>query len=473
MQTYDLIAIGTGSAMNIVAPYLQMHPEARVAVIDRDPPGGICLTKGCIPTKLLLYPAEVLRTAEAAADLGIRLTVEAVDFPGTMARMRDTVARDVESIRAGLTAADNIDYYPATAEYNGDGTLTVSGRTITSETVLLCTGSRPLIPPIEGLEETGYLTSDTVLAMETLPRSLVIIGGGYIAAEYGHFFSAMGAKVAIVGRNPRFLPHEEPEVSAAAQAAGARWMTILTNHEVRRVETISAGKKKVVARDAVTGAEKRIIADEILVAVGRGPTTDLLQPERAGIETDADGWIRVNDHLETTRPGTWAFGDAIGRHLFKHVANYESKVVFYNAILGERVRVSYHAVPHAVFIHPEVASLGMGQADAEARFGRADILIGHQRFSDTAKGMAMGERDGFVKVIAQRDTERILGAHIIGPHAAILIQELVTLMYTPEANLIPITEGMHIHPALSEVVERACGNLMPVDDYNLMVEHGH
>ncbi len=216
-----------------------------------------------------------------------------------------------------------------------------------------------------------------------------------------------------------------------------------------------------------------ITADEVLIATGRGSNTDVLHPERGGIETDEKGWIIVDEYLETSQPNVWAFGDANGKHPFKHVANYESLLVYYNAVLKRKVKTDYHAVPHAVFTYPEIASVGLGEKEAIEKYGKDKVLIGVQRYQDTAKGEAMGVKYYFVKVIVERDATKILGAHIIGPYAyaSILIQEIINLMYTLEQSARPIFSGMHIHPALSEVVEKAFSSLMPPEQYHHLIEH--
>ncbi|MDH5663891.1 MAG: dihydrolipoyl dehydrogenase, partial [Candidatus Bathyarchaeota archaeon] len=359
MKKYDLISVGTGSAMNIVEAMIQGNPRMKVAVIDKDEPGGICLTRGCIPSKMLLYPAELVRTIGGAEKFGIEVDIKKINFQSVMERMRTIIYKDINMIRQGLSHSENIDYYPAVAEFVGPYTLKVGDESITSKMIFLCTGSKPIIPPIKGLEKIGYLTSDTVLQMSRLPESIAIVGGGYIAAEYGHFFSAMGSKVTIIGRNPQFVKQEEPEVSALAKRELEKHMTILTNHEVREAEKTSIGKKRLIAVNRENGEKTVITADEILVATGRGPNTDILHPERGGIETDERGWIIVDEYLETSQPNIWAFGDANGRHLFKHVANYESIVVYYNAVLKKKVKVDYHAIPHAVFSYPEIGSVGL------------------------------------------------------------------------------------------------------------------
>ena len=473
MKEYDLIVIGSGSAMNLVDPMLQQNPRMRVAVIDKDEPGGICLTRGCIPSKILMYPAELVRVIEEARELGVEAEFKGADFAKIMARMRRLIDADIDSIRSGLSNSDNIDYYHDPAEFVAPYTLKVSGSTITAKTIFLCLGSQPVIPAIKGLEEVGYLTSDTVFRLERLPSSMAIVGGGYIAAEFGHFFSAMGAKVTVIGRNPQFLPDEEPEVSALAKSVLGRHMDIVVNHEVREAEKLLGGKKRLRAFDRASGEERIFDAEEVMIASGRGPTTGILHPEKGGIRTTAAGWIEVNDYLETSQPGVWALGDADGKYLFKHVANYESQVVYYNAVLKRRVKADYHAVPSAVFTYPEVASVGLREKEAAAKFGEDDILIGFYRYENTAKGEAMNVKGYFVKVIVERNTLRILGAHIVGPYASVMIQEIINLMYTEKQDARPLMDSMHIHPSMTEVVDRAFSSLMEPGQYHHMMEHGH
>ncbi|MGD8230007.1 MAG: dihydrolipoyl dehydrogenase, partial [Desulfobacteraceae bacterium] len=396
MKAYDVIAIGTGSVMNFMENILQMDPEVKVAVIDKDDPGGICLTRGCIPTKILVYPAEVVRMLESARNVGIEADIKHIDFPGIMSRMASKVKNEVDEIRGALSESPNIDYYHDVAKFTGPYQLKVGGGTIRSDQIFLCTGSRPLIPEIDGLAEVSYYTSDTILNLREVPARIAILGGGYIAAEYGHFFSAVGSEVIILGRNPQFLPQEEPEVSQLARQEMARHMRILTGHEVIGVASTASGKKEILVKDREAGKERKISSDEVLVAVGRASNSDILHPERSGIETDEKGWIKVDEYLETSARNIWALGDATGNHLFKHVANYESKVVFYNAFLKEKMKVNYHAVPHAVFTHPEIAAVGLRERDAIEQYGEDDLLVGFRRYHDTAKGDAMGVKDYFV-----------------------------------------------------------------------------
>lgn len=469
MKEYDLIVVGTGSGMNYVYPMLDANPDLKVAIVDKDEPGGICLTRGCIPSKMLLYPAELVRDIQKADTFGIHVNIESIDFKAVMERMRSSISKNIQGIKDGYSHSQRVDYYEDTAEFVGPYTMKAGEETITAKMIFLSVGSKPAIPQVKGLEETGYLTSDTVLGIEELPESLAIIGGGYIAAEYGHFFSAMGSKVTIIGRNPFFIPNEEPEISTLAKRMMSDYMTILTNYEVLEVTSSDKGKK-IIAKDRETNENVEIVASEILVATGRSPNTDILKPAMAGIETDSRGWIRVDEHLETSAKNIWAFGDATGKYLFKHVANHESTVVYYNAVLGKKAKADYHAVPHAVFSYPEIAGVGMSEAQAIEEYGEQNIIIGFYRFDETAKGIAMALQDEFVKIILETKTQKILGAHIIGPHASVLIHEIIPVLYTSEQNANPIMHAMDIHPSLSEVIKRAFYSRMHVSEYHMIMK---
>ncbi len=466
MKEYDLIVIGSGSAMNIVDPMIQENPKIRIAVIDKDEPGGICLTRGCIPSKILLYPAELVRHTEEARELGIETSIKKIDFKKIMERMRKLIYKDIDQIREGLSSSPNIDYYHSTAEFTAPYTMKVDGHDIKSKMIFLCIGSKTIVPPIKGLKKIQYHTSDTVLKLTELPESIAIVGGGYIAAEFGHFFASMGSKVTIIGRNPQFIPEEEPEVSALAKRELAKHLTILTNHEVKEVRETASGMKELVATDRKTGKSNVVAAREIMIATGRGPISDILHAEKGGVKLTREGWIDVNEYLETSQPNVWAMGDADGKYPFKHVANYESNVVYYNAVLKRKMKADYHAVPHAVFTYPEIASVGLGEKEVVEKYGGEKILIGFYKYENTAKGEAMNVKDYFVKVIVHRETQKVLGAHIIGPEASILIHEIIAIMNTPEQTFEPISNMIHIHPALSEVVDRAFQTLYPVEHFH-------
>ena len=452
MKNYDIIAIGTGSAMNIVSTLVETNPDIKVAVVEKDDVGGICLTRGCIPSKMLLYPAELVKKINEAKKFGIDVDIKNIDAKGIIKRVRENIRHEIEMIEHGLKSSPNIDLYQVPGEFIDDYTMKVGDEIIKGEKILLCSGSKPLIPPIKGLEETGYITSDDFLMLDEIPDSIAIIGGGYIAMELGFFLAMMGVDVTVIEMLPRIVSGEEPEVSELLQKEMEKIMKIYTGYTVKEVKK---GKMKKVIASGEEG-KLEVEADEILVAAGRASNSDILKPEKTGVKTDSKGWVIVDEYLQTTKPNIWACGDAIGKHMFKHVANYESQIVYYNAFGHRRIKVDYHAVPHAIFTYPEVASVGMKEEEAKKKY---DILVGYYLYENTAKGEAMMAKDYFVKVILEKNSYRILGAHIIGPEASILLQEIVNLMYTESQSAMPIYRGMHIHPALSEVVERAFYNL--------------
>ena len=464
MSKYDAIVIGTGSGMIIAERLLRDNPDSRVAVIDKDMAGGICLTKGCIPSKLIISPAEVLYDLENLSEF-IDAEVKGVYFRKIMERMRNKVDSESEMIEKSLKELDRMDYFKAPAKFISPHTLEVDGKEIRSEKIFIGSGSRPMVPKIDGLRNSGYLTSDSLLYLEDMPESLVIIGGGYIALEYGDFFARAGCDVVIIEMLPRILSNEEPEISRLVHQELSRHAEILTSHRVVRVE--EKGEKKTVHAKGDAG-KKVIEGEEILVAVGRVPNSDVLQPEKGGIETDERGWIKVNDYLETNVKGVYAIGDANGKYMFRHVANREAVVAYMNAFHNAEVRMNYSAIPHAVFCHPEVASVGLREDQAIEKYGRENILIGFEEMKSTGKGQGLNAK-GFAKIIVHKESERVVGAHIAGKSASILIQEVATVM-SLNAPFHAILHAIHIHPALSEVVSWACGNLMSVDDYHKMIE---
>ncbi|AIY89438.1 dihydrolipoyl dehydrogenase [Geoglobus acetivorans] len=464
MKNYDAIIIGTGSGVSIANRLLRDRPDARVAVIDKDKPGGICLTRGCIPSKLVISPVEILHDAERLSGL-IEVRDIRVNFRKIMERMREKVGRESSMIERSLEEMENIDYFKKEASFTAPYTLKVSGEEITSKKIFIGSGSRPMVPEIKGLRDAGFLTSDTLLELEDMPESMIIVGGGYVAVEYGNFFARAGCDVKIVEMMPRILSNEEPEISRIVQEELSNHAELFTSHRVTGVE--GNGKvKRIVAEGP--GGKIKIEGEEILVAVGRESNSDILKPQLSGIETDERGWIKVNEFLETSVPGIYAIGDANGRYMFRHVANREAATAYANAFHDAGVKMDYSAVPHAVFTQPEVGSVGMAEKEAVERFGRENILIGFEELKTTGKGLAMNSK-GFAKVIVHGETGKILGGHIAGKSASVLVQEIATLMAL-DATYHAALHALHIHPSLSEVVSWAFGNLMSVDEYHRMME---
>lgn len=453
MKSYDVIVIGSGCGALI-------SDEAggyglKTALIDKGPLiGGNCVNWGCIPSKMLIYPADRIVEIQEGKKLGIEADITSIDFSSIMERMRQSRQESQRHIREGIKQTGNLDFYEGEAHFVADYTLEVNGEEIRGEKVFIATGSRPFIPQIQGLESIDYLTNETVLELKERPDSLIIIGGGYIAVEYGHFFAAMGTKVTILEMAERLVLSEEPEISELLKQQLGQRMGVQVNAKAEEVKAGNGGFT-VVTRDKNSGKLKNFAAQRIMMAVGRRSNADLLKVENTGLELDNRGFIRVNEYMETSKKNIYAVGDANGQQMFTHMANREAAIVVQNAFHDARRAVDYSVVPHAVYSHPQIASVGLGEETARKEHR---IIVGRTRYFDVAKGEAMMETKGFVKVIAEKDTNRILGFHIIGPYAPVLIQEVVNAM-TTGGHIDEINEGIHIHPALSELVPTAINSL--------------
>ncbi len=454
MKEYDLIVIGTGAGMN-VASRARAH-NLKVAIVEDGPLGGTCLNRGCIPSKILVEPANAVRQAEDARRIGVTVKIEAMDFQLVRKRMWELVLHDRGDMEKGVAADKGVDFFNVRGAFVGNKVLQVGTEQITAPKMMIACGVRTALPNIKGLQEAGYLTSETVFDIQHIPRRLVILGGGYKACEFAHFFTAFGAEVTIIGHNPVLLPREEPEISALMLKKMSELCEVHVNREPVEVRRSTEGKT-LLHKDRAIGTLSEVTTDEILVATGEQSNADLLQASRTGIQLDEKGFIVVNEYLETNVPGIWAFGDIIGRNMFRHTANYEADVAWYNAFGKQKVKLQEHAVPHAIFAYPEVSGVGMTEADAKKRGRR--YFVGWSKYVDTAKGFALAEEDGFCKVIVDAETMRILGAHAVGPHASLLVQPIVYLMNAGDGTFNPIARSQTIHPALSEVMVNAFANL--------------
>ncbi len=459
MEQFDVIVIGSGSGMLIASAAVEQG--FKVALVEHGKMGGTCINVGCVPSKMLIYPADVLATIEEAKKLGINTTVNAVDFNNIMGRMHELVNHDSGQQAAAVESTKNLTWFKETAEFTSDYILQVGAQTITAKVIFIVSGASTAIPPVKGLEKVSYLTSDTVLELTTQPKSILIVGGGYIGMEYGHFFSAIGTRTTILQRPFRVVPEEEPEVSDLLKAELGKRMEIYTGFEALEVKQVGS-TKIIVAKNRQDGSIKEFSAEALMIATGRISNAGIIKPEKTGVQLDERGFIKVNEYLETTKKNIFAFGDVIGKQMFKHVANYEAGIAWHNTLHDHKAKINLSAAPHAIFTQPQVASVGLKEEEAKQQ--GYEFLVGMALYKDTAMGAALGFPEGFVKVIVEQGSNRILGAHIVGPEASILIQEITDSMASEKGDFGPIARGMHIHPALNEVVQNAFGNLH---------EHGH
>ena len=459
MDELDFLVVGSGSGLDVANAAANQGQS--VGIVEKGPLGGTCLNRGCIPSKQLLYHADVVETIERADEYDIDAEVQGVDFAKIVREVNEDVGGDAASIRRGLTSSDRHTLYAGEGRFVDDRTLEIvdgddEGARVRADTVLIAAGTRPSTPDIDGIESVEYLTSTGALQLETPPEHLVIVGGGYIAAELGHFFGTFGSDVTIVGRRPNLLPDADPEVAAAFTERYADRFRLHTGHAATSVEETDDGIA-LTARPYEYGddggiqeGKVTVTGDELLVAAGRRPNTDILGVEAAGVDVDDRGFVETDEYLRTTADGVWALGDIAGEFLLKHSANHEAQTAARNILGDDRQPVDYTAMPWAVFASPEVAGVGATE-DELAEAGR-EYATRTYRYDQTARGDAM-HADGFLKAIIDLEGT-ILGCHIIGPEASNLIQEVVVAMTAGSGTVQDIRESVHIHPALSEVVQR-------------------
>jgi dihydrolipoamide dehydrogenase len=494
MKFYDLVVIGSGAGLNILNEGLRRGLDC--ALVESDKFGGTCLTRGCIPTKILTHPANLIREAQHAKKIGIQFQNK-IDWQLIRKRIWNQINKS-QKIEKSLKQIPNITTYQGTGEFVRNYTLQVKlkknsySEEFKGKKIVIATGAKSQVPPIIGLNKTGYVTSDTFFG-EKFPKkpwkSLIIIGGGVIAAEFAHIFSSFGTKITIIEMKSRLVSTEEPEISNFLQINFERFMQIYTNKKA--ISASLDDKHKIVfIEDVKTGEKQEIKAEEIFIASGRQANTDLLKPQKTGVQVDTQGWIKTNKFLETTKKNIWCIGDANGGFQFRHRANYDAEICNHNMFSKktDRKPVNYSATPWAIYSYPQVGHVGM--TEQEARKLKNKIYVAIKHYSSVAIGYAMGFNkneidDGFIKLIVSND-QKILGAHIIGPRAAVLIQPFVYLMNTeftckfseeismpknmglshpsPETGtFMPIENSMIIHPSLNELTAWAIGALKPLN----------
>jgi mycothione reductase len=449
-ETFDLIIVGSGSG-NSIPPYLDGW---KIAIVERGVYGGTCLNVGCIPSKMFVLPADAALAARNNARLNIDTQFNGADFGA----IRDRVFGRIDSISEGgrdyrANGSETVTLFEGTARFVGDKHLVVDmnddgpQRHITSPRMLLAAGSRPVTPPIPGLVETGFHTSDSIMRLPALPKRLGIIGGGFIAVEMGHVFSGLGSEVTMINRSNGLLRGFDDDVTARFTEMFSQRVDLKLGHVPTNVERTDDGI-------VITNGGERIVVDELLVATGREPNSDLLDVDFGGIECSSHRTVKVDDTMATNVEGVWAIGDIANSYQLKHLANAEATVAFWNLSHPDDIRrQSYKAIPGAVFSNPQVASVGLTEQDARAQ--GLPISVGKRDYAGTAYGWAIVDETSFAKVIVNTETGLFVGAHILGPQAATLIQPIIQAMEldTPAATVAHSV--FYIHPALTEVVENA------------------
>jgi mycothione reductase len=447
VHTYDLVIVGAGTGN-----YLPTEDFSgwRIAVAEADRFGGTCLNRGCIPSKMLVHTADVAQTIRHAARFGIAAEWRGADWPA----IRDRVFGRIDPAHESAVAhrrANGIDVFLGEARFVGPKALQVGGDELRAERFVLAAGSRPRIPPIQGLADVSYVTSDTVMRLDTLPRSMLVLGGGYIAAEMSHVFGSLGTKVTIVARGAYLLSRHDIDIRASFTERYAARFDLRLSSTVERVSATSTG----VRLDLATPSGAQLAeAEVLLVATGRTPNSDRLDVAAAGMELDPHGHIRTDGTYATNVPGIWALGDLANHFQLKHMANAEARLVRYNLLHpGQPRRAPSWVVPAAVFADPQVASVGATEHELQAQ--RRDYVKATRSYSEAAYGWALEDTTSFVKVLADPATRLLLGAHIMGPQASTLIQPLIQAMCLGSTVDEVAADVLYIHPALPEVIEQA------------------
>ena len=449
MRNFDLMIIGAGSGNSVIGPE---HDGWEIAVVERGPFGGTCLNSGCIPSKMYVYAAEMAELAADSERLGVRTRFDGADWPAIRDRIFGRIDPIADAGRAYRKGLPNVAVYAGTGRFVGRRQVAVGDEVIAADRIVIAAGGRPTVPAVPGLEDCGYHTSDTIMRLDDLPRRLLVIGAGYIAAELGGVMGAFGSEVTFLLRGDTFLRREDHDISSRFTASYERRFDVRTH--TRLLGARREGDEVVIGAADREGAAFEVRGDQLLVATGRIPNTDQLDVETGGIAVDERGFVITDEQLRTNVKGVWALGDITNPVQLKHVANHEARVVRHNlSHPDDPATVDHRFIPHAVFGYPQVASVGL--TEQECRRQGTPYVSHVQPYAAAAYGWAMEDTDSVAKVIAHAETRRLIGAHLIGPQSPTLIQQLIQGMHF-DLTVDQIARGQYyIHPALPEVVEQA------------------
>ena len=459
-EKFDLIVIGSGSGLDVANAAAVQH-GLKVAIIEKDKMGGTCLNRGCIPSKLLIHSADVAEVIKNAGIFGIKVDGFSVDFEKIVERVNTITDSHSAAIRKSYENSDNPKLFAKECRFVGKKMIALSGTNvndeliITAENILIASGTRPKIPKIKGLQESGYITSDEALRLKRQPRTLTFIGGGYITCELAHFYGSLGTEINIIQIEEVLIPKEDKQISHKFTEVFSKKYNVYLGYDVELVFKDDSNTLHIVAKNKFSGKMLELNSEQLLIAVGRIPNSDSLDIIKTDVKLDENGFILVDQYLETNIKGIFALGDIVGRYQFKHNANNESRYAYHNMLVPDtkKVPVDYTAMPHAIFSSPQVA--GVGFTEQQLSIKGIDYQKSVYPYIRTGMGEAIEDRDGFVKFLVSRSDKKILGCHIIGTDASTLIHEVLVAMKAGDGTVQSITKTIHIHPALSEVIARA------------------
>ena len=452
--SFDALVIGSGQAGPSLAVRLAEHGW-KTALVERGELGGTCVNNGCTPTKTLVASARAAWVAKHAADFGVRIAGEiTIDYAAVRARMMKVVQGSRDGLGHWIAGTANLSLVHGEARFAGPDSVKVGDQVLQAPRIFLNVGARPVVPGWVAQSGVPYLTSESLMALRELPTHLVILGAGYIALEYAQVYARFGSAVTVIEHGARLLPREDDEAAATVKAVlerdGVRFMV---GADATALERDGAGVALVVDG-------RRIVGSHLLVAVGRRPSTDGLDLARAGVACDAHGVVQVDDQLRTDVPGIWALGDVNGRGAFTHTSFNDYEIVAANLLDDDPRRVSDRVPAYALYTDPPLARIGMSRAAAKASGRR--VLVGHLPMSRVGRARERGETDGFLEALVDADTQRILGATLLGIEADEAIHCLLDVM-TAGLPYTAVSRTMHIHPTVSELIPTMLQSLKPLE----------
>ena len=456
-EPYDAIVIGTGQSGPSLAVRLAQAGR-RTAIIERKLFGGTCVNVGCIPTKTLIASARAAHVARTAADYGVMIEgAIKVDMAQVKARKDAVVAESNTGLAKWLRSTKNLTVIEGHARFTGPHTVEVNGQVLQAPQIFIDTGGRATVPAIPGLEQVQYFTNSSMMEVDFLPAHLLIVGGSYIGLEFAQMYRRFGAEVTVIEHGPRLIAREDEEVSQEVRRIlEAEGVTVHCGAEQLRVA--KQGAQIELAFEA-QGKVQTVSGSHLLLAVGRVPNTDDLGCDQAGIALDKRGYITVDDQLQTSVPGVWALGDVNGRGAFTHTSYNDYEIVAANLLDNDPRRVSDRIPIYALFIDPPLGRVGM--TEAEVRATGKPALIGKMKMARVGRARERGETKGFMKVLIDAESKKILGAALLGIEGDEAVHALADVMYAGAPYTV-IQRAVHIHPTVSELIPTLLGNLKPL-----------
>jgi pyruvate/2-oxoglutarate dehydrogenase complex dihydrolipoamide dehydrogenase (E3) component len=454
---FDSIIIGAGQAGPPLAGRLTQAGQT-VALIERKLFGGTCVNTGCIPTKTMVASAYAAHMARRASDFGVRIQGSIqVDMKEVKARKKAILAKSRDGIEKWLRGMEKCTVFHAPARFVSSHEIQVDSEIIGADRIFINVGGRAVVPDMRGVNEIPYLTNSTILELDELPEHLVVVGGSYVGLEFAQMFRRFGSKVTIVEKSSRLIMHEDEDISAAVkEILESEGIDLRLDAECIAFEPAEQGAFVHTHCDA---GDPKVHASHVLLAVGRRPNTDDLGLEKAGVQTDERGYILVDDELRTNVPGIWAMGDCNGRGAFTHTSYNDFEIVAANLLNHDPRRVSDRIQAHALYIDPPLGQIGM--TEAEVRRTGKPALIGTRPMTKVGRAVEKGESKGFMKVLVDAESKKILGAAMLGTGGDEAIHCILDVMYSG-SSYTTLQRAMHIHPTVSELIPTVLGDLKPL-----------